>query len=1532
MQLGCCLAICQFFLLSVVAFQDNDLSSAENKFEVNLEASWRPSPFQLNLLESISGYNESLFINTLANIIGFSIEENESDEESNEELNDVDGTLISDSHIYMKVVDALNLDDTSKSFIGFNLVNKIFTPRIQAHYEYYTNVVDPQFSHRLYKECSTDSFGNKILSGESDKHQAWILYNNKLYCSSDEVFALKTDKKSTSTDDVLPFDRVIGSNQESPLLVLYGDIESEVFKNMFINLYESAKIGKLRFVWRYIPSNNPDQREQLSGYGADITLKRTDYMVIDDRDINKIEFKNEKRIENKNYHLDKGFSRIARLDELKPISKDNLTDLGLKLTSFILSNDYSDISNHDLLNSILQDFPKFAYYVSQLDPENIDSVRESVNANVKLGMSEESNGIYINGSPINKLELDVLKLVDKVRDELKLVNELKELGFTTGQAKKLLFKFALLSAVKESQFRTGNTIMGGNENRFKVYNYQFTPMSRHKKGGVVFFNNIEKDDVYESFPSSRREAYLGFSAQHLRPGQIPIIRENIHDLIFALNFSDKEQLKVFFTFSKIILDKSLPQQLGLIACGGNEKDKMIAEIFYFIVDKASLTEALAFLYKYFDAKDEEAEKEILNAVSIPSTYSFNESIYQDVLDRFSINSPSVICNGVIYELTSTWQVLMGKQLAQDIRLIQNHIQKGDDVNKSLKSFLFENAKSERNLRIIPNDASLIKYKGINQELIDNSISFKCKKKDNGASATFWLIGDFNSINILDQFVEILRTMKVERSYSIQVRILNKSTDTDLLDKIKALFPINELRTKDIENIISWLSDRLHNSVNGKPDKNIVQLLEASGLPPNHPLLLLNGRYFRLDKNLSFKELQQLLEYEFSQRLNLFGDIISAYPDEFPRSFCEYHSSRYDCSDWFDLVSSYVTKSFHVDDNMLVSDVARFDFSSLNMDNILKISEDETSKEVEVLLIIDPIDEISQKLVSIIYAITSFPFVDIKILLQPQLEATEEVKIGRFYRGVYPSSIPQFGKDGGLEIKNKAVFEMVPSQELFTTNIDSPARWQIVIHDSPSGVDLDNVKLSNYVDSLIYGTYVLKNILIEGYAKNVKYGMNLSGLTIDLSKDNSYTDTTVMSNLGYFQLSANPGIWEFKIKPESKSEKYYSLLSASENVFISNTDPLGSVRVAILNLNGLVLKPRFTTNSGYENKFIFEEDDNIESEDDNKIGSFMKSLLKSKAPTTKKHADINIFTIASGHLYERFLSIMTASVMAHTDKLVKFWIIENYISSHFKKLLPLLAQEYNFEYELITYKWPNWLRFQREKQRTIWGYKILFLDVLLPQDLKKVIFVDADQIARTDMKELVDLDLEGAPYGFTPMCDSRKDMEGFRFWKQGYWAHVLKDGLKYHISALYVVDLDKFRALSAGDRLRAHYQKLSSDPNSLSNLDQDLPNNMQNKIKIHSLPQEWLWCKTWCSDSEFSNAKTIDLCNNPLTKENKLDRAKRQIPEWTTYDNQIKRLMDQINDNENPKISTDVLENTPRNDLHDEDNQSQYEPDYIHDEL
>lgn len=56
---------------------------------------------------------------------------------------------------------------------------------------------------------------------------------------------------------------------------------------------------------------------------------------------------------------------------------------------------------------------------------------------------------------------------------------------------------------------------------------------------------------------------------------------------------------------------------------------------------------------------------------------------------------------------------------------------------------------------------------------------------------------------------------------------------------------------------------------------------------------------------------------------------------------------------------------------------------------------------------------------------------------------------------------------------------------------------------------------------------------------------------------------------------------------------------------------------------------------------------------------------------------------------------------------------------------------------------------------------------------------ADQIVRADMKELVDLDLKGHVYGYPPMGDDRTEMEGYRFWKTGYWREALR-GRPYHI--------------------------------------------------------------------------------------------------------------------------------------------------------
>lgn len=277
-----------------------------------------------------------------------------------------------------------------------------------------------------------------------------------------------------------------------------------------------------------------------------------------------------------------------------------------------------------------------------------------------------------------------------------------------------------------------------------------------------------------------------------------------------------------------------------------------------------------------------------------------------------------------------------------------------------------------------------------------------------------------------------------------------------------------------------------------------------------------------------------------------------------------------------------------------------------------------------------------------------------------------------------------------------------------------------------------------------------------------------------------------------------------------------------------------------------------------------------------------------------HASINVFSIASGPDYERLIRIMMTSVTkkAGPKETIKFWLIDNFVTEEFRQSLQALSKHYGFAYELVGHRWPVWLRKQMKKHRTVWAYKILFLDQLFPTDLDRVIYVDADQVVRADLGELARTELkEGAPWAFVPFCqEGRPETDGLRFWKQGYWKGVL-DGKPYHISALFLVDLRRLRATGLADRLRRDYHMLSVDPNSLANLDQDLPNHMQDDFPIHSLPQEWLWCETWCSDASKARAKSIDLCSWPGRGESKLEQGKRIIPEWKEYDHEVSFILD-----------------------------------------
>jgi len=478
----------------------------------------------------------------------------------------------------------------------------------------------------------------------------------------------------------------------------------------------------------------------------------------------------------------------------------------------------------------------------------------------------------------------------------------------------------------------------------------------------------------------------------------------------------------------------------------------------------------------------------------------------------------------------------------------------------------------------------------------------------------------------------------------------------------------------------------------------------------------------------------------------------------------------------------------------------------------------------------------------------------------------------------------------------AKFQSLPRQHILTMRMDTPEIWNV--QASKAAQDMDNLRC----DSLLCGDdgttttrveYNLKNMIVVGQCFDwvEKSPPNGLQLVLNRARDGSpFSDTLVMKNLGYYQLKAQPGVFHLDLAEGRARELYHTVEK-------DTLQPLNKVPVVVRDfqtrMNFLAVKKH----PGMEQISLLDEISMDGSEASTGYWSSVTSFFgpsSDKDKNKNKDDTIHIFSLATGHLYERMLKIMMLSVFKRTSMKVKFWLFENFLSPTFKDAALAMAENYGFEVDYVTYKWPEWLHQQSEKQRIIWGYKILFLDVLFPLDVKKVIYVDADQVVRADLKELWEMDIKGRPYAYTPFCSSRKETLGYQFWRSGFWKDHLRD-MPYHISALYVVDLQAFRKMMVGDQLRGIYDNLSRDPNSLANLDQDLPNYAQHQIPIFSLPQEWLWCESWCSDSSKARAKTIDLCNNPQHKEPKLDMAKRIISgtlfkeSWVELDEEVKSI-------------------------------------------
>ncbi|KAK4124122.1 glycosyltransferase family 24 protein [Parathielavia appendiculata] len=1436
--------------------------AASPSVNVALKAAFPSPPYLIELLETAASDNATIYFALLDRIANGHFLEARTDQALYGRFLEV---LRDDGH----------MDGEALSTFKLGLSMRTAAPRVEAHYQYYSTAVEPS------------------LSGDQDGCGHWFLVGGTQYCTA-TLDAARGEVQKNSQERNLPFDRKFGTGPQD--VILYADITSPTFGTYHKTAMKMARDGEGSYRVRYRRSPaHPNETLSVNGYGVELTLKRTDYIVIDDRDIGAAKGPGGDAQEPLG-SSETVLNYEEEITDIKPLEKSELASLGMKAASFIMQS----VSPFDTLLKLTQDFPK---YSTSLGAHNVSAdFRAEHDGNRKVLVPEGMNVMWMNGVQLVDRQIQPFGLVDLLKRERKLMNGVLDLGLTGQQA------ISLLGHAEVAQAKSGDDDARRFDWRDQIEDGRV----------IIWLNNIEKDKRYKDFSPS-----IWALIQHFGHG-LPQVRKDIFNLVVPVDFTNPEDIKLITNQLLVFMKRLVPIRFGLVPLTPTGEAIEQAKVVYYLLENHGLTAAASYFEKLLEYKK----------TSKPDEGIFNEAIkdrplrpeatplaFKDIFSsenhekqihlakhwverlRADGDVPSVFFDGFAIPRDEKWLHAMNQRLMVDLQTIQQAAYFGQ-VNEDawIPGYFLEGAVTRRNTLIFPEDPKDLAILNVNKLYTEhhdvlNKVpvieAIKQSAKDDWAAMT--VIADLDSLEGQKLLFYALQFRK--ENVGIRMDIVHNPMDATqspslLNQRLKAregdLLEARQLL--DLETILESGKAEVDSTYDAALDNFLAEVSVKAG----DNALILNGR--RVGPILSAERFKKedfgeflkseraariLPVYKAIEDLGL-GDKVSGPLDAARLTAVTALSGISDLPQGiFDSAPSVRTTAFQEWNST---------YTSFQVGDASKAT-------ISFVAVINPASEVGQRWAAVLKVLSELEGVHLQIFLNPANELSE-LPVKRFYRYVLESS-PSFDENGKVKALS-ASFAGVPQDTLLVAGMDVPPAW--LVTSKVSVDDLDNLRIKDIKAKRgtehIEAVYELENILIEGHSREMPTGQPPRGVQLVLAteKDSHFADTIVMANLGFFQFKANPGIYSIRLK-EGRSSDIFTM----ESVGAQGWSPVPgdeTAEIALMDFQGTTLYPRLRRKPGMEKEDVLEE-----SQVDTKPGGgamdfiskglkFAEGILGRKPPTKSlsdtEHAEINIFSVASGHLYERMLNIMMVSVMRHTNHTVKFWFIEQFLSPSFKDFIPHLAAEYNFKYEMVTYKWPHWLRQQKEKQREIWGYKILFLDVLFPLSLDKVIFVDADQIVRTDLHDLVTLDLQGAPYGFAPMCDSRTEMEGFRFWKTGYWANYLR-GKPYHISALYVVDLRRFRELAAGDRLRQQYHTLSADPNSLANLDQDLPNHMQFQIPIHSLPQEWLWCETWCSDETLKEARTIDLCNNPQTKEPKLDRARRQVPEWTEYDEEIAAL-------------------------------------------
>ncbi|KAJ1678749.1 killer toxin resistant protein, partial [Spiromyces aspiralis] len=483
--------------------------------------------------------------------------------------------------------------DTQRALLSFGLGLRAKAPAVEAQYSYYRDEVLGWQRGLLRKATAADPNANEQFDTGC---RTWVQWKDRQACGIDE-FKKIVETDSFYGDTYLEEPRIRPSKLEldhifcnpaggGERVVMYTDGDGiGEFHEYLSHLCEERGIT---YVLRFIPPaghNNARRDLYLSGYGAEMKLKSTEYKVDDDRLVKGNGDQARKFVSDARAQRGLREQNIFNPTEepaIRSLKPSKLSRLGIQAAQLILEAGHGNrtsmvVDNSlDMLAALSQDFPKYAHYIARtaVDPKYSKALKTLEEPSV-------ADALFINGYRIAAHDVDPFNLFERIVAETKVAAELQGLGMNATQAQQIM---TAPTPPVTPPGRAGDLVVAGEV---------FDVRDASEGGGIVMWlNDLERDSRYKSWPASLETLKQQYY------GQLPRVRRNVAHVLFALDFSSPAGLDVFASVSNLVKNGFM-MRVGFVPLvdrrDQNSAANAMARLYHYLHARHGLKAAVEFL-------------------------------------------------------------------------------------------------------------------------------------------------------------------------------------------------------------------------------------------------------------------------------------------------------------------------------------------------------------------------------------------------------------------------------------------------------------------------------------------------------------------------------------------------------------------------------------------------------------------------------------------------------------------------------------------------------------------------------------------------------------------------------------------------------------------------------------------------------------------------------------------------------------------------------------------------------------------------